>query len=112
MENTCNVSLQLDAGTYWIAWATDGSLTSGPWAPVITVNGQTTTGNGLQSIDDLVTFGDALDSGTGTVQGFPFVINGTAGAVPIANWAIVLGLLLIGAMVLFRYRKGFGISKA
>jgi hypothetical protein len=37
----------LAAGTYWIVWSTDGSFVSGPWAPPISILGQTTTGNGL-----------------------------------------------------------------
>ena len=42
MATTVNMGgLFLPAGTYWLAWQTDGSLGSGPWAPPITIIGQT-----------------------------------------------------------------------
>jgi len=69
--------MSLPAGDYWIAWQTDGTAASGPWAPPITINGQTTTGNGLQSTDNGGTWNPALDTGSQTQQGFPFVIEGT-----------------------------------
>jgi len=75
MANECDIAVTLDAGTYWLDWQTDGTLGSGPWAPPITINGQTTTGNGMQSLNGAA-FGDLTDSGTLTVQGLPFIING------------------------------------
>ncbi|MBE2198541.1 MAG: S8 family serine peptidase [Anaerolinea sp.] len=66
--------LFLPAGTYWFDWTTDGTLTSGPWAPPITVVGQTTTGNALQFTG---TWGAANDGGSLTQQGMPFVIEGS-----------------------------------
>jgi hypothetical protein len=75
MAQTCDVPITLGPGTYWIEWQTDGTLSSGPWAPPITILGQATTGNGLQSLDGGVTYGPALDSGTSTQQGFPFIIT-------------------------------------
>lgn len=102
MENTCEVSLNLPAGTYWVAWQVGGTLASGPWAPPITINGQTTTGNGMQSLNGGA-YATALDGGTSTAQGFPFVIYG-AESVPVSNWAIVIGLMLIGAFIVVRYR--------
>jgi hypothetical protein len=68
--------MYLPQGDYWLAWQTNGSLGSGPWAPPITINGQTTTGNGLQSLDNGATWAAALDGGTGTAQGLPFIIEG------------------------------------
>jgi hypothetical protein len=65
----------LPAGTYWVQWSTDGSLASGPWAPPISILGQTTTGNALQFTTSWVAF---TDSGTLTPQGLPFIIEGTA----------------------------------
>ncbi|PHI18333.1 hypothetical protein CEQ90_18310, partial [Lewinellaceae bacterium SD302] len=76
MENTATVGIILEEGTYWIEWQADGSLGSGPWAPPITIMGQSTTGNGLQSLDNGVTWGPANDTGTNTQQGFPFQFNG------------------------------------
>ncbi|MFH1679824.1 MAG: hypothetical protein ABIH26_04175 [Candidatus Eisenbacteria bacterium] len=79
MADVCSAPVVLGPGTYWLAWMTDGTLASGPWAPPITINGQTTTGNGLQSLDSGTSYADAQDSGTLTQQGFPFVIEGTSG---------------------------------
>jgi len=67
--------LFLPAGTYWFDWQTDGSAGSGPWAPPITINGQDTTGNGLQWT---TAWADLLDDGTNTPQGLPFTISGSA----------------------------------
>jgi hypothetical protein len=103
MQNTCDVTINLPAGTYWVAWQVGGSASySGPWAPPITINGQTTTGNGMQSISGGA-YATYLDIGTSTAQGFPFVIYG-AESVPVSNWAIVIGLVLIGAFIVVRYR--------
>ena len=68
--------LFLSPGTYWLDWQTDGSLGSGPWAPPVTIVGEATTGNGLQSVDDGVSYAAAIDDGTNTAQGFPFVCTG------------------------------------
>jgi len=73
--NTATVDVDLPAGTYWIEWMTDGELSSGPWAPPVSILGQTTTGNGLQYTD---AWAAALDSGTATQQDFPFIIMGPA----------------------------------
>ncbi len=79
MANTVDVGITLPPGTYWLDWMTDGSAGSGPWAPPISILGQTTTGNALQWIDSWSTL---LDSGTNTAQGFPFIIDGYSGVVP------------------------------
>ena len=65
--------LYLPAGTYWLDWQTAGSLTSGPWAPPITINGETTTGNAMQFTGS---WAAANDGGTLTQQGMPFIIEG------------------------------------
>ncbi|MDX9953682.1 MAG: S8 family serine peptidase [Anaerolineae bacterium] len=75
-------ALFLPAGTYWLAWQADGTLSSGPWAPPITILGQTTTGNGLQSLGGTAAWAPANDSGTLTQQGFPFVLEGSVGGTP------------------------------
>ena len=77
MAQVNNVVATLGEGTYWISWSTDGSLGSGPWAPPITITGQTTTGDGLQSLDGGATYAPVTDSGTATPQGFPFIVEGT-----------------------------------
>ncbi len=73
MEAAAAVDLHLPPGTYWIDWMVDGSLASGPWAVPITILGQTSTGNALQYTGS---WDEAADSGTGTPQGFPFLIRG------------------------------------
>jgi hypothetical protein len=73
--NTALVDTYLAPGTYWVEWMTEGSTSySGPYAPPVSMLGQTTTGNALQgtltngswkSIDD-----------NGYYQGLPFIIMG------------------------------------
>jgi len=70
MSNTVNVGVTLGPGTYWLDWMTDGSLFSGPWAPTITINNETTTGNALQYISSWIALYDVGP------QGFPFIIEG------------------------------------
>ncbi len=70
MASTVNVGIILSPGTYWLDWQSDGTLASGPWAPPITINGLTTTGNALQF--DGSGWSAAVDVGQ---QGFPFTIN-------------------------------------
>lgn len=77
MVNTVSVGTSLDPGTYWLDWQMAGSLTSGPWAPSITINGQATTGNALQSSTNGSSWNSIADSGSATQQGMPFVVNGS-----------------------------------
>lgn len=104
MQNDAVFNLHLDPGTYWLAWQTGGSLTSGPWAPPVTITGQSTTGNALQYIGGANLWQDALDPGTSTPQDFPFVISGTP-VVPEPGTMIVLGIG--AAAVLSRRRRKF-----
>ncbi|MGE0636859.1 MAG: HYR domain-containing protein, partial [Bacteroidia bacterium] len=74
MKNTIDLGgLTLPAGTYWLDWQTDGTLGSGPWAPAVTIAGQSTTGNGLQSVAGGA-FAAVTDVGG---QDFPFLIVGS-----------------------------------
>jgi len=67
------VSVTLPAGNYWLDWQADGPpWYPGPWAPPITILGQTTTGNALQFADGA--WGPAMDSETSNQQGFPFEV--------------------------------------
>ena len=81
MAMVVDVGTFLPAGTYWVDWQADGSASfSGPWAPPISILGQAATGNGLQ-----LTGGGwvpAEDGGSGTAQGFPFIIEGGVGSAP------------------------------
>lgn len=76
MRNVVNVGgVTLAGGTYWLDWASSGSLASGPWAPARTPQGVAITGNGRQRIGN--TWNNAVDGGTGTpAQGFPFIVYG------------------------------------
>jgi hypothetical protein len=78
MRNVCSTpGLVLPAGTYWIDWASLGSLASGPWAPArVPTPAVAITGNGRQRIGS--TWNNLVDGGTGTpAQGLPFIIYGT-----------------------------------
>lgn len=73
--NVAAVGTVLPPGTYWLDWTTDGdSYYSGPWAPPTTVSGETATGDALQYTTSWI---PAVDAGTGTQQGMPFVIQGS-----------------------------------
>jgi len=96
MRNTASADIFLMPGTYWIEWMTDGTLASGPWAPPISINGQTTTGNALQYY--LAVWGPVLDDGTQTQQGFPFLLKGSAGDQWIKMMDSHQGTVAAGAM--------------
>jgi hypothetical protein len=86
MENVATIGTTLAQGTYWLQVSTDGSASySGPWAPPITILGQTTTGNALQYT---TAWGAWTDSGTLTPQGLPFVINGSVVPVELQSFSI------------------------
>jgi len=79
MANVVSVNTTLGEGTYWLDWQTDGTATSGPWAPPVTILGQAATGNARQEQAgapwvDLV---DVEDS-----QGLPFIISTDGGVSP------------------------------
>lgn len=65
--------ISLTTGSYWLDFAFTGSLASGPWAPPITILGQTTTGNSKQYT---TAWAALTDTGTLTPQGMPFLIEG------------------------------------
>ena len=105
------LSINLPAGTYWLDFQIAGSLGSGPWAPPLTTNGQTTTGNGLQF--DGTSWVAVTDVGA---QGFPMTIGGTGGGVPFTPprelpvnsptllAGLLAGLAVFGLIVLKRRR--------
>ncbi len=75
MALVATVNTFLPAGTYWLDWQAAGTLASGPWAPPITILGQTNTGSNAWQYTS--TGWAALVDGT-FPQGLPFVIEGTA----------------------------------
>lgn len=95
MANICSpmAPLQLSGGTYWIAWQTGGTLSSGPWAPPITITGQGNTGNGRQSLAGGA-YDPVTDSGNLAPQGFPFVIEGSTGPISVepTTWSNIKAL--------------------
>ncbi len=103
MANEVTVNTLLPEGVYWLDWQADGSLGSGPWAPPISILGQTTTGNAEQKF--LNVWNPVVDSGAGTTQGFPFVIEGnvpSSASVPtLSTWVLAL---LAGLLSLLGYR--------
>ena len=74
MQNAASGGLLLGPGTYWLEWRADGLLSSGPWAPPVTISGVVTTGNALQFINQA--WEPLLDSSTGSHQDLPFIISG------------------------------------
>jgi len=86
MANIATIGTTLPAGTYWLDWMTDGTLASGPWAPPISINGQTTTGNALQYT---TAWAPALDTGTAAAQqGMPFIIEGVVVPVELQSFDV------------------------
>lgn len=75
-SDVASAGVWLAPGDYWLDWQTGGTLSSGPWAPPITIVGQTTTGNAKQFT---TAWDDLVDSGTLTPQGLPFIVSGTVG---------------------------------
>jgi hypothetical protein len=75
--SAATVNTILPPGTYWLDWQVDGDPAyTGPWAPPVTIDGQTTTGNALQDVGGGV-WQAVVDSGLQTALGLPFIIEGT-----------------------------------
>jgi len=77
MANVVDVNTSLGEGTYWLDWQTDGTATSGPWAPPVTILGQNVTGNALQEQAGAPWI-DLLD--VADPQGLPFIISTGGGS--------------------------------
>lgn len=84
MADVVTVNTILPAGTYWLDWQTGGTLGSGPWAPPVTILGQTAKpgANGLQYEPTGGTWGPLTDTGAAAVQDLPFVIEGAGATGP------------------------------
>ncbi|MDT3696842.1 MAG: T9SS type A sorting domain-containing protein [Ignavibacterium sp.] len=68
-------ALVLGPGTYWVEVSLGGTLASGPWAPPVSIVGQTTTGDALQ----LTSTGWAAAVDGTYPQGIPFIVLGNSG---------------------------------
>lgn len=79
MRNALTIGTVLGPGTYWLDWQTNGSGTSGPWAPPVNLGaGLTTTGNAKQFDPTAVVWNDLFDGTLTTeAQGFPYQAIGT-----------------------------------
>jgi len=86
MATVAMVNTTLTPGTYWVEWTTDGTLGSGPWAPPISILGETTTGNAKQNLAGA--WQELVDGGTGTAQGLPFIIDGEVVPVELQSFSI------------------------
>lgn len=88
MEIVATVGITLAQGTYWVEFSATGSLTSGPWAPPISILGQTATGNALQYTTTSGAWVTAVDTGSGAQQGMPFIINGSVVPVELQSFSV------------------------
>ncbi|MBN8728889.1 MAG: hypothetical protein J0H15_14495, partial [Xanthomonadales bacterium] len=79
MAVVANIGTTLPAGTYWVDWQLSGTLASGPWAPPVTLVGQTGKPGANAVQNDGSSWIPAMDDGSGAQQDFPFLIEGTAG---------------------------------
>ncbi|MBE2201473.1 MAG: hypothetical protein IAE79_22870, partial [Anaerolinea sp.] len=82
MANEATVGVFLPAGTYWLDWQSDGSLASGPWAPPVSILGETGKpgANAVQFDPGAATWEDLIDTGTAqALQDLPFIIEGQTG---------------------------------
>jgi len=88
MAIVATIGTTLAQGTYWVDFSTAGSGASGPWAPPISILGQTTTGNGLQYTASSGIWNPALDTGSATQQGLPFIIEGVVVPVELQSFDV------------------------
>ena len=86
MANVVTVGTVLAPGTYWLDWQTGGTLASGPWAPPVSILGQTAKpgANGLQYTTSA--WAAALD--TTFQQDLPFIIEGVLLPVELTSFGV------------------------
>lgn len=89
MKQTVTLGVTLAEGHYWIDWQLAGSLSSGPWAPPVTITGQAVTGDAYQ-YTPTGGWASLIDNGTANAaQGLPFILNGTMGTMQVNSLKIV-----------------------
>ena len=74
-----NLNIQLEAGTYYLAWNMAGSGSSGPWAQPEAYPGTGNSGNGVQFLASNNAWANLADSGSGTAYGVAFKLVGEGG---------------------------------
>lgn len=94
MENDVDVGVTLGPGTYWLDWQSDGSLSGGPYAPPVSLPGQTHPegANAWQGIS--TSWYGVIDGGSGTWDDLPFLINGSPEPTTVSMLALC-GLILV-----------------
>lgn len=75
-ENVASIGITLGPGTYWVEWAANSSFPWGPYAPPVTILGQTTTGNARGRLAGV--WQPLVDNLSLTPQGLPFLVVGSA----------------------------------
>lgn len=100
-------TLYLAPGTYWLAWQTGHvAALSGPWAPPISIDGQTVTGNA--KFFYLGVWQEATDGAIpgNPQQGFPFVIEGSK----VANFNLSTGIVNIPVVTIDGSSKRYQVE--
>jgi hypothetical protein len=71
------INTNLAAGTYWVDWMVGGTGSSGPWAPPVSIVGQTGK-PGANALQYTTAWAAIIDTGTAAAaQDLPFTIAGT-----------------------------------
>ena len=78
MADVATIGANLPAGTYWLDWSVDGTLSTGPIAPPVTRQGQPGTGNAWQFNGNTMTWLQAVDIAGPWQDDFPFILTGTS----------------------------------
>jgi hypothetical protein len=93
MADVVTVNTTLPAGTYWLDWQTGGTLGSGPWAPPVTILGQTAKpgSDGQQFNPTTGAWAPAVDTGAAATQDFPFLIEGAGATGPSISLSKTVG---------------------
>ncbi|MCK5775512.1 MAG: T9SS type A sorting domain-containing protein [Bacteroidales bacterium] len=77
MELICNISeIELTEGEYWIEYQAAGTMSSGPWTPLVSILGVENTGNALEYDNS---WAEILDGDNSQGQGVPFKLYGHIG---------------------------------
>ena len=76
------LSIELEAGTYWLVYQLNGTGSSGPWGQPHAEPGIGNTGNGIQWLGSNSAWQNLTDSGSGTGYGVAMTLHGNQGGTP------------------------------